>query len=248
MAQQTSDTNQPRRILVVDDEETLCEALRFNLEAEGYIVDVAYSAEEALALGPAHYDLILLDIMLDEIDGLQMAHILKRAEVTRNIPIIFLTAKDREDDMIAGLELGADDYITKPYSIRNVLARVKTVLRRAGSAKTVKSDSAAESSTNGNTLTFKGLEVNLDRKTCQVNGSEIKLPRKEFEILATLMSKPGVVFSRDKLLNTVWPGSVIVLDRAIDVHITRLRAKIKPYSGAIVTRQGYGYCFDPNHL
>ncbi len=223
------------KILIVDDEETLCEVLKFNLEAEGYEADVAYSAEEALSMSPEHYSLILLDIMMGGISGVQMANILKRNPATADIPVIFCTAKDSEEDMVNGLHLGADDYVTKPYSVRNILARVKAVLRRAGrsAAKTENTDKVA----------YKGLVLFPDRKVCLVDGNEVKLPRKEFEILLTLLSNKGKLFSRDELLHRIWPDEVIVLNRVVDVNITRIRQKIGEYGKNIVTRPGYGYLF-----
>lgn len=221
------------RILVVDDEETLCEALRFNLEEEGYDVDVAYSAEEALSLDLPSYSLILLDIMMGEISGDAFARILRKRDDTADIPIIFCTAKDSEDEMIAGLELGADDYITKPYSIRNVLARVKSVLRRSGRQNRAENER----------LDYKGLVVYPDRKVCLIDDSEIRMPRKEFEILSLLLANKGRIFSREELLGRIWPEEVVVLDRVVDVNITRLRAKLGEYGKLIVTRPGYGYGF-----
>lgn len=221
------------RILVVDDEETLCEALRFNFEAEGYEVDVAYSAEEALALDLTVYSLILLDIMMGAISGIQMASILKKREATAHIPIIFCTAKDEEDDMVEGLDMGADDYITKPYSIRNVLARVRSVMRRMASPR----------HRDDERLEYKGLSVLSGQKVCMVDGKEVKMPRKEFEILSLLLSHRGRVFSRDELLKSIWPDEVVVLDRVVDVNITRLRSKLGDYGRNIITRPGYGYGF-----
>lgn len=225
------------RILVVDDEETLCEALRFNLEAEGYEVDTAHSAEEALTLDLQNYSLILLDIMMGDISGFQMASILKKKEATAGVPIIFCTAKESEDDMVAGLNLGADDYIVKPYSIRNVIARVRTVLRRTSHPHGDAVKASADM------LEYKGLQVDTRQKICKVDGKEIKMPRKEFEILLTLLSHRGQVFTREELLHLIWPDEVIVLDRVIDVNITRLRSKLGVYGKNIVTRPGYGYGF-----
>lgn len=227
--------NDTIKILVVDDEETLCEALRFNLEAEGYSVDTALSAEEALTLDLSAYSLILLDIMMGDISGTQLASILKKKETTARIPIIFCTAKDAEDDMIGGLDLGADDYITKPYSIRNVLARVRTVLRRTASGSIPKSGN--------DSVTFQGISIFPERKVCTLNGEEVKIPRKEFEILLMLLQNPGRVFSREEILKKIWPEEVVVLDRVVDVNITRLRSKLGEYGKNIVTRPGYGYGF-----
>lgn len=221
------------RILVVDDEETLCDVLKLNLENEGYDVDVAYSAEQALELDLTKYSLILLDIMMGEISGIKMAKIMKSHHETADIPIIFCTAKDTEDDMIIGLNIGADDYIMKPYTIRNILVRVKTVLRRAGHSASEKSEK----------IMYKGLKVNLNLKMCTINGQEIKLAKKEFEILAFLMKNPNRIFSRDELLNFVWKDEVVVLDRTVDVNITRLRQKLGNYGHYIITRSGYGYGF-----
>lgn len=225
-------------ILVVDDEETLCEALRFNLEAEGYEVSVAYSAEEALTLDFRTFDLILLDIMMGAVSGTRLARMIKSDPATSNIPIIFCTARDDVEEMVAGLELGADDYITKPYSLRNVLARVKAVLRRTNGDNAP----AAHAS---HILECQGLKVDTDSKQCTVDGKDVAMPRKEFEILATLMADPGHIFSREELLAKVWPEQVVVVDRVVDVHITRLRAKIAPYGKHIITRAGYGYGFKP---
>lgn len=224
-----------RRILVVDDEETLCEALRFNLEAEGYEVDTAYSAEEALNLNLGDYDLFLLDIMMGDISGTQLARFIKNSPATATKPVIFCTAKDTEDDMIEGLDLGADDYIRKPYSLRAVSARIRTVLRRVADANnyTVVPE----------IISFKGLTILPEKKQCIVDGTEVKLPRKEFEILLMLLSHRGHIFSREEFLNAIWPDEVVVLERVIDVNITRIRRKIGEYGKYIVSRSGYGYGF-----
>lgn len=223
------------KILVVDDEETLCEALRFNLEAEGYVVDTALSAEEALTLDLSEYSLILLDIMMGDISGTQLASILKRREDTVRIPIIFCTARDAEDDMVKGLDLGADDYITKPYSIRNVLARVRSVLRRTASSTSTLINDAP--------LSYKTLAVYPEKKLCTVGGEEVRMPRKELEILLMLLRHTGRVFSREEILKRIWPDEVTVLDRVVDVNITRLRSKLGEYARNIVTKPGYGYGF-----
>lgn len=226
------------KILIVDDEETLCEVLKLNLEIEGYDVDVAFSAEEALQLDLKGYSLILLDIMMGKISGIKMARMLKADPATANIPIIFCTAKDSEDDMVMGLNLGADDYITKPYTLRNVIARVKSVLRRASVSKS----EAVPSSVNS-VLEVEGLKLDMEFKKCTVDGTEIKLTRKEFELLAYLIQHRGKICSREQILSRVWSDEVIVLDRTIDVNITRLRSKIGTYGSYIVTRSGFGYGF-----
>ena len=222
------------RILVVDDEETLCDVLKLNLENEGYDVDVAYSAEQALELDLTKYSLILLDIMMGEISGIKMAKMMKSKHETADIPIIFCTAKDTEDDMIIGLNIGADDYIMKPYTIRNILARVKTVLRRTSRTTAEKVSDV---------IVVQGLKVDLKLKMCTIDGQEVKLSKKEFEILAFLMKNPNRIFTRDELLNFVWKDEVIVLDRTVDVNITRLRQKLGEYGHSIITRSGYGYGF-----
>lgn len=225
-----------KKILVVDDEEALCDGLGFNLEAEGYQVDMAYSAEEALALNLAAYDLILLDIMMGEISGTQLARIMKSNPATASVPIIFCTAKDTEEDMISGLDLGADDYIIKPYSLNAVLARIRTVLRRTAA-------SVALAKTDSDLVSYKGLVLSAKNRTCTVDGTEVKMPKKEFEILLKLISNRGQVFTRTDLLNEIWPDEVVVLDRVVDVNITRIRQKIGIYGKNIVTRSGYGYGF-----
>lgn len=221
------------KILVVDDEESLCEILQFNLEVEGYEADVAYSAEQALEMHPERYSLILLDVMMGEMSGFRMAQLLKSKPETAKIPVIFCTAKDTEDDTVAGLNLGGDDYISKPFSVREVLARVRSVLRRTGAQQ-----SEAE------TVSFEGLTLDLKRKLCTLDGEQLALTKKEFEILALLLSHQGVIFSREEMLRRVWSDEVIVLDRTIDVNITRLRRKIGRYGDHIVTRLGYGYGFE----
>ncbi len=226
------------RILIVDDEETLCEVLKLNLENEGYDVDVAFSAEQALGYNIKEYSLILLDIMMGEISGIKMAKILKNDVATADIPIIFCTARDTEDDMIMGLNLGADDYIMKPYTIRNVVARVKSVLRRTASHKV-----GNVSAEKPNRLVVEGLCLDLEFKRCTVDGEEVKLARKEFELLAYLISNRGKILSREQILSHVWSNEVVVLDRTIDVNITRLRSKIGAYGSYIVTRSGFGYGF-----
>ena len=222
------------RILIVDDEETLCEVLKLNLENEGYDVDTAFSAEEVLQTDIRRYSLILLDIMMGEISGIRFARMLKSDVATADIPIIFCTARDSEDDMVKGLNLGADDYITKPYTVRNVIARVKSVLRRTSGHKTVEKS---------NILAVDGLVIDLDLKTCTVDGIEVKLTKKELELLAYLIANKGKICSRDQILANVWSEEVIVLDRTIDVNITRIRQKIGSYGTYIITRPGFGYGF-----
>lgn len=228
-------TKQPFHLLVVDDEEDLCEILQFNLEAEGYNVDTAYSAEEALTLDLTQYDLLLLDVMMGKISGFKMASMLREKSETADLPIIFLTAKDTENDMLTGFNLGADDYIPKPFSIRQVLARVKAVLRRSKESKREKDK---------NILTYKTLKLDIEQIKVYIDGNEIALTKKEFEILRLFLENINHVFTRDEFLTKIWKDEVYVLDRTIDVNITRLRKKIGEYGKNIVTRLGFGYCFE----
>lgn len=222
------------RILVVDDEEDLCEILKFNLETEGYEVDTANSAEEAMTLDLTRYSLLLLDVMMGEMSGFKMASLLKKEPKTAEIPIIFLTAKDTENDMLTGFNLGADDYISKPFSIKQVQARVKAVIRRTQDKRPV---SAPE-------LRYQSLRLDLKSVKAFVEEEEILLTKKEFEILRLLLENRGKVFSREEILAHVWKDEVYVLDRTIDVNITRLRKKIGVFGKNIVTRLGFGYCFE----
>lgn len=225
------------RILVVDDEEDLCEILKFNLESEDYEVDTANSAEEALKLDINRYQLLLLDVMMGEMSGFRMANFLRKDPKTAAIPIIFITAKDTENDLMTGFNIGADDYISKPFSIREVSARVKAVLRRTQSA---------EEDSDGGMIRFDGFTVDVTKKKVTLDGLEIILTKKEFEVLVLLVSSPGKVFSREDILTKIWTDEVYVLDRTIDVNITRLRKKLRDFGKNIITRQGYGYCFEQN--
>lgn len=238
----TYDAMNRYRILVVDDEESLCEILKFNLEKEGYDVTTALSAEEALALDIKDMDLVILDIMMGELSGFGLARILKRRSETSDIPIIFCSALDTADDKVKGLDIGADDYITKPYSIAEVLARVRSVLRRS-ERRSRPVNQVAESS-DSNIITFEGLEVNNLNKRCFIDGSEVQLTRKEFDILVLLLTHRGKILSREQIMKQVWSDEVVVLDRTIDVNITRMRKKLGQYGNHIVTRTGYGYGFE----
>lgn len=222
------------KILVVDDEEAICEILQLNLISEGYDVDVAYSAEEALRRDIKGYSLLLLDIMMGEMSGYKMLQKLRESDDTKHIPVIFCSAKDTKDDTITGLNLGADDYIAKPFLAREVVARVKSVLRRSGGRAEVAPQSVVE---------FEGLVLDLNRKQCAISGTEIAMTKKEFEILALLLQNRNTIFSRQDILRRVWDDEVVVVDRTIDVFITRLRKKIGDLGKHIVTRLGYGYGF-----
>ena len=223
------------RILVVDDEQDLCEILKFNLETDGYTVEMANSAEEALEMNIESFNLLLLDVMMGGMSGFALAKQLKAEPATKDIPIIFLTARDTENDTVTGFNLGADDYISKPFSIREVLVRVRAVLRR-----TAEHNGVPQS----NVISYQGLEINLDKKTVSIDGEDIPFTKTEFEILHLLLDEKGRVFSRQELIDRIWPKDVLVLDRTVDVNITRLRKKIGRFSKCIVTRLGFGYYFD----
>ncbi len=202
----------------------LREGLKVYLELEGYDVCACHDAESAMLLDLSDFDLILLDIMMDGMNGIDFAKIIRSRQETADVPIIFLTAKDSEDDMITGLDIGADDYIAKPYSLRNVKARIEAVLRRTG----------IKGSCNG---------VKCDRDTlvCTVDNKEVRLPRKEFEILALMLENKGRIFRGKNCWTEYGRKKTIVTDRSVDVHVTRLRSKISPYGRNIVSRSGYGY-------
>lgn len=223
------------RILVVDDEQDLCEILKFNLETEGYVVETANSAEEAMTMDISSFNLLLLDVMMGEMSGFAMAKKLKENPMTANIPIIFLTARDTENDTVTGFNLGADDYISKPFSIREVLVRIRAVIRRT---------KESDDSTEPKTLKYQGLEMDLDRKKVLIDGEDVPFTKTEFELLHLFLSEKGHVFSRQELIDRIWPKDVLVLDRTVDVNITRLRKKIGRFAKCIVTRLGFGYYFD----
>lgn len=220
-------------LLIVEDEPDLCEILQFNLESEGYKVDVANSAEEALTKNMTQYDLLLLDVMMGQMSGFKLAQLLKSKADTKHIPIIFLTARVTENDVLTGFNAGADDYILKPFSIKVVAARIKAVLSRATGNETGQKD----------LVRFETLEIDLNAKRVTIDGNSVELTKTEFELLALFLQNPTKVFSRESILAQVWTEDVYVTDRTVDVHITRLRKKIEPYGKNIVTRSGYGYCF-----
>ena len=224
------------RILVVDDEESLCEILKFNLENAGYEIDTALSAEETLAMNLSGYKLFIFDVMMGDISGFQLADIIKKNNNMAKVPIIFCTARDTEEDTIRGFNIGADDYISKPFSIKEIVARVNAVLRRSQKSEKTESTEPA--------LCYEKLKLDRIAKKACIDDKDLQLTKKEFEILALFLQKQGRVFSREELLKTVWPDDVFVTDRTVDVHITRLRKKIIPYDKKIVTRLGYGYCFE----
>ena len=226
------------KILVVDDEQDICEILQYNLETEGYEVVTTNSAEEAFEQSLQDYSLILLDVMMGEMSGFQMARKLKNDPATAHIPIIFITALDNEDNLVKGLNIGADNYIAKPLSMKEVKARVKAVLRRASQQQQtvpILDDSI---------IVYKKITLDLNAKTVIYDGQKLEFTKLEFELLSFFLQHPNKVFSREDLLNYCWPQDVKVLDRTVDVNITRLRKKIGHYGKQIKTRVGYGYCFE----
>lgn len=228
----------PERILVVDDEIDLCEILKFNLENLGYIVDVAGSAEEALTLELSRYHLFLLDVMMEGMSGFSLGARLKKDPLTAHIPIIFVTAKGAENDTLTGFSIGADDYIHKPFRLSEVAARVKAVLRRTQHfAAHGQLEECAE------TIVYEDLHLDLKDRRATISGEDLTLTRKEYEMLLLLLRHPGHIFSREEILEKVWPEDVLVLERSVDVNIARLRKKLKGYADCIVSRSGYGYMF-----
>ena len=238
-----------QRILIVDDEEDICMILSYSLQKAGYEVLVAHSAEEALAnyeLRIKNYDvdLILLDIMMGEMSGLEMANHLRLDNVqSDNLPpIIFLTALSDEDTVLQGFQLGADDYISKPFRIAEVLARVAAVLRRSATPKTAVQNSSEVQ--NSSTIVFEGIVVNKADMSLKVDGEAVVMTRKEIELLCYLLTHRGQILSREHLLQNVWDSNGYVLERTVDVHITHLRRKLGQYGKRIITKSGYGYLFE----
>ena len=233
-----------QRILIVDDEEDICMILSYSLQKAGYKTLIAHSAEEALenyelSIKNHEIDLILLDIMMGEISGLEMAEKLKSENLIP--PIIFLTALSDEDTVLQGFKLGADDYISKPFRIAEVLARVAAVLRRSAILKTaVQSSSEVQ---NRSTIVFEGIVVNKADMSLKVDGEAVVMTRKEIELLCYLLTHRGQILSREHLLKNVWDSNGFVMERTVDVHITHLRRKLGQYGKRIVTKSGYGYMF-----
>lgn len=219
------------KILVVDDEITICNILKLNLEIAGYEADIALSAEDVLRMDVSVYSLILLDVMMGNMNGFELGKILRKDPRTKNIPIIFCTAKDNETDVIEGFNAGADDYIRKPFSMKELILRTKSVLNRTYEKK------------ESNKLIFKSLQLDMVRKQCILDNEEILLTKKEFDLLAFLLSDTEKIFSREEILDAVWEDNVCVIDRTIDVNINRLRKKIGIYGDNIITKLGFGYGF-----
>ena len=217
------------RILVVDDEKDICDILQFNLENEGYKVDLANSGEEALSILTDRHDLIILDVMMGGMSGFKMAERLRKEG--KSVPIIFLTAKNTENDMLTGFSLGGDDYVSKPFSVKELIARVKSVLKRVRLNK-------KETQT---LWQHEGLTIDILNNRVTIDDVEVTLTKKEFEILSLLSQTSPNVYTRSEILNQVWGDNEFVLDRTVDVHITRLRKKLGEYSSIIVNRSGFGY-------
>ena len=217
------------RILVVDDEKDICDILQFNLENEGYIVDVATSGEEALKMLTDVHQLIILDVMMDGISGFKMAEMLRKND--NYVPIIFLTAKNSENDVLTGFSLGGDDYIAKPFSVKEVLARVRALIKR-----TTLIIQPADTK-----WKFDGLMIDITTNRVTIDDIEVSLTKKEFEILSLLAQASPKVLTRAEILSSVWGDNEYVLDRTVDVHITRLRKKLGDYASVIVNRSGFGY-------
>lgn len=228
------------RILVVDDEESYCEILKYNLEKEGFDVDTADSAETALGYDLSLYQLMIVDIMMEKLSGFDFAKRVRNNPAVENVPIIFCSALNGEDETVMGLNIGADDYITKPFTIGEVIARVRAVLRRSRAPQQVVYN--VPKTVYEPDITFKTMRINRNEKVCYINGEEVPLSRKEFDLLLFFLTHRERIHSRDEIMNQVW-GNVEVTNRAIDTNITRLRKKIAPYGENIVTRLGFGYGF-----
>ncbi len=228
------------RILVVDDEESICEILKYNLEKDGYEVDTAYSAEEALTLDISAYSLLIVDIMMDKLSGFDLLRKIKNSAATQKIPVMFCSALSEEDDIVMGLNKGSDDYITKPFNINVVLARVRTVLRRAHVSDTISHQ--IDKGHYEPDITFKTLRINRNEKQCYIGGEPVALTRNEFDILLFFLEHRNRIHSREEILKNVWPNEVVT-NRAVDVNIARLRRKLGEYGSHITTRLGFGYGF-----
>ena len=230
------------KILVIDDEESLCEILKFNLEKEGYEVDTAYSAEEALDMDLRPYSLFIVDIMMDHLSGFDFAKRVRNVTETENTPILFCSAMSDEDCVVMGLNLGGDDYVTKPFVIGEVLARVRALLRRSARQAAVAAEAYVQEKLESD-IVFRGLRIDRNDKTVHLDGEEIQLTRKEYDLLLYFLTHRNRIYSRAEIIEKVWGDDVVVSDRTIDTNITRLRGKIGEYSNNIVTRQGFGYGF-----
>ena len=222
-----------RKILIVDDEADIREILQFNLENAGFVVECASSAEEALEILNQEHGLILLDVMMGGMSGFRMAEVL-RNERCNMIPIIFLTAKSSENDLLTGFSAGGDDYIPKPFSIQEVIARVRAVMRRM----------APVEEKLPNMLECGRIKIDMDSKMVYMDGEKVVFSKKEFEVLSLLASNQGKIFSREDLISELWKDAPYVLDRTVDVHIARIRSKLGPCKSYLTNRSGYGYIFN----
>ena len=236
------------KILIVDDEQEICEILKYNLEVEGYEVDVAYSATDAMTLNLPSYSLIILDVMMDNINGFELARMLKKDSDTKLIPIIFCSALNGEDEHIMGLNIGADDYIAKPFRTREVIARVKSVIRRSRLTKSsplpeTQPAPAVVQKTEDVQYSYKELVIDDSSKLCYINNEVINLTKTEYELLTFLITHRNSIYTRKELLEKIWNNAEGVSDRTIDTNITRLRRKLGDYGSCIITRLGYGYGF-----
>lgn len=229
------------RILVIDDEESICDIFQYNLTKEGYEVDTALSAEEALEMDLSKYQLFIVDIMMGDLSGFDFAKRLRNVSATEYTPIIFCSALNEEDEKVMGLNIGADDYVTKPFSISEVLARVRAVLRRTAAANA--SAQVAEDSEYETDLNYKTLRIDRNAKLAYLDNEALALTRTEFEILQFFLTHRNRIYSRQEIISSVWGEDIVVNNRTIDTNITRLRKKIGQYADNIVTRQGFGYGF-----
>lgn len=223
------------RLLVIDDEESICEILKYNLEKEGYHVDMAFSAEEALEMDLTPYDLFIVDIMMERLSGFDFAKRLRNSSTTEETPIIFCSALNGEDDTVMGLNIGADDYITKPFNLLELKARVRALLRRSGAAEQKKAEAV---------LTAGHIRLDAAARAAWRDGAPVELTAKEFDLMELLLRNPGRVYSRENLLNVVWGYEYIGDYRTVDVHVRRLREKLEldPASPEFIrTKWGVGY-------
>ena len=221
-----------QRILVVDDENDICEVIKLNLELNGYAVDTASTAEEALKKDLSQFSLLLLDVMMGEMSGYELTKKIREDNKFASLPIILCTAKDQESDVETGFLSGADDYIKKPFSMKELILRVQSLLRRCQNSQQQKS-----------ILSYQGLIIDRNMKSCEVDGAQVPLTKKEFDILELFLSSPDIIFTREDILDKVWEEDVLVIDRTIDVNINRLRKKLGEYGKNIITKSGYGYGF-----
>lgn len=229
------------RILVIDDEEAMCDILQYNLKREGYEVDIALSAEEALDMDLEKYNLFIVDIMMGDLSGFDFAKRVRNVTATEQIPMIFCSALNEEDEKVMGLNIGADDYITKPFSISEVLARVRAVLRRSDFGRQPQEPVVSEDYETD--LTFKTMRIDRNEKVCWIDGEQVPLTRTEFEILQFFLTHRNRIYSRQEIISNVWGDDVVVSNRTIDTNLTRLRKKLGRYADHIITRQGFGYGF-----